>query len=105
MTIEAINLFGWPRRGIAAWLRKNHSEIPKLTVYQQAITSVALLRIQIIPITSLLVEAAALLSQKYELLTGDALIVATMQHHALSHLVSNDPDFDRIPGLTRYTPI
>jgi predicted nucleic acid-binding protein len=38
------------------------------------------------------------------LLTGDALIVAVMQAHGLSHLASNDTDFDRVPGLTRYAP-
>ena len=105
MTIEAISVFGWPRPGIASRLRKNHSEIPKLTVYQQAIASVALLGIQILPITSALVEAATILCQKYQLLTGDGLIVAVMQHQALSHLASNDPDFDRVPGLTRFFPV
>jgi predicted nucleic acid-binding protein len=52
-----------------------------------------------------LVEAATLLSQQYELLTGDALIVAIMQAHGLTNLASSDADFDRVPGLTRYAPI
>jgi predicted nucleic acid-binding protein len=32
------------------------------------------------------------------------LIVAIMQANGLSKLASNDADFDRVPGLTRYAP-
>ena len=42
---------------------------------------------------------------EYELLSGDALIVAVMQANGLSHLASHDADFDRVSGLTRYAPI
>jgi len=38
------------------------------------------------------------------LLSSDALIVVVMQRHNLSHLASLDPDFDRVPALTRYAP-
>jgi predicted nucleic acid-binding protein len=59
----------------------------------------------VIPITLPLLEAATLASKQFELLNGDALVVAVMQAHGLTHLASNDADFDRVPGLTRYTPI
>jgi len=32
------------------------------------------------------------------------LIVAVMQANGLTNLASNDADFDRVPGLTRYAP-
>jgi predicted nucleic acid-binding protein len=105
MTLEAIALNGWPYAGIAARLRKHHHVIPKLTIFQQAITSLPQLNIQVIPITQSLLEAATLASQQFELLNGDALIVAVMQAHGLAHLASNDADFDRVPGLTRYSPL
>lgn len=35
----------------------------------------------------------------------DALIVAVMQHHCLTNLASNDADFDRVSGITRYAPV
>ena len=38
------------------------------------------------------------------MLTNDALIVALMQANGLTSLASNDPDFDRVPGITRYAP-
>jgi predicted nucleic acid-binding protein len=105
MTLEAIDRFGWPQAGIAARLRKHHNEIPKLTLHIQAVAQIPLLGIQTITITPPLVEAATLVSQQHEQLMGDALVVAVMQAHGLTHLASNDADFDRVPGLTRYTPV
>ena len=90
--------------GIAARLRKHHVEIPKLGVYRQAVAQIPLLGIQVLPITQPLVEAATLLSRQHELLTGDALVVATMRANGLTNLVSSDTDFDRVPGITRYAP-
>jgi predicted nucleic acid-binding protein len=105
MTLEAINRKGWPPAGIAARLRKHHLEIPTLSVYRQAIGRIPLLGIQVLPIAYPEVEAATLLSHQYELLTGDALIVAVMRQHGLTNLASADDDFDRVPGLTRYAPL
>jgi predicted nucleic acid-binding protein len=51
------------------------------------------------------VLTAASLSQQFELLTGDALVVAAMRHHGLSNLASEDSDFDRVPGITRFAPV
>ena len=45
------------------------------------------------------------MSQSTGLLTNDALIVAVMQHYGLTRLASSDPDFDRVPGITRYAPL
>ena len=104
MTLEAIAINGWPYAGIAARLRKHHRSIATLTIFRQAITSLPQLNIQVIPVTQSLLEAATLASQQFELLTGDALVVAVMQAHGLTHLASNHADFDRVPWLTRYGP-
>jgi predicted nucleic acid-binding protein len=105
MTLEVINLKGWPQTGVAARLRKHHDEIPPLSVYRQAIARIPLLGIQVLPLTHPEVEAATLLSHQYELLTGDALVVAVMRQHGLTNLASADDDFDRVPSLTRYAPV
>jgi predicted nucleic acid-binding protein len=104
MTLEAISLLNWSAAGIAGRLRKHYVEIPKLAVYRQAIARIPLLRIQVLPITFHYVETGTRLSHQYELLTGDALIVAVMQANGLTLIASNDADFDRVPGLTRYAP-
>jgi predicted nucleic acid-binding protein len=48
--------------------------------------------------------AATNFSQRFELLTGDALIVAVMRQHGLTNLASEDGDFESVPGITRYAP-
>jgi predicted nucleic acid-binding protein len=105
MTLEAVARHGWPYAGIAARLRKNRHVIASLTIFQQAIASLPRMSIQVIPVTQRLLEAATDLSRQFELLSGDALVVAIMQAQGLTHLASNDADFDRVPGLTRYAPI
>ncbi len=69
--------------------------------FQQAIAALPQPSIQVIPVTQRLLEAATLVSKQFELLTGDSLIVAVMQAHGLTHLASNDADFDRVSWLTR----
>jgi predicted nucleic acid-binding protein len=105
MTIEAMDLLGWPATRLAARLRKHHAEIPKLTVYQQALTRITHIGVQVLPVREQHVFQASQFSRAHELLTGDALIVAVMQDHGLIHLASNDADFDRVPGVTRYAPV
>jgi predicted nucleic acid-binding protein len=58
----------------------------------------------VLPITAHLISAAAAISRQTGLLSNDALVVAAMQAHGLNQLASNDADFDRVPGITRYSP-
>lgn len=104
MTLEAMQLRGWPAAGIAARLRKHHAEIPKLATYRDAVARFPHLQIQVLPVTQPLVESATRLSHQFELLAGDALVVAVMRQQGLTNVASLDTDFDRVPGLTRYGP-
>jgi predicted nucleic acid-binding protein len=104
MTIEAMGRMGWPAAGLAARLKKHHAEIPRLRLYQTATARVGQLGVRTLPVTEPLVLAATLCSEQFELLTGDALIVALMRQQGLSKLASEDGDFDRVPGITRFAP-
>src|SRR5713226_3474574 len=88
MTLEAMGRLTWPASGLAARLKKHHAEIPKLGLYQQVTAKVGQLGIQVLPIVESLVLAATNFSQQFELLTGDALIVAVMRQHGLTKLAS-----------------
>jgi predicted nucleic acid-binding protein len=105
MTIEAMVRLGWPASGLAARLKKHHAEIPKLNLYRQTTAKIGQLGVQVLPISETLVLAATALSQQFELLTGDALIVAPMRQHGLTRLASEDAGFDRVSGITRYAPV
>jgi predicted nucleic acid-binding protein len=105
MTIEAMNLYGWPVAGIARRLRKQPAEVQKLTRFRQAIQETQQYGIRVLTVAPDLIDGAAAISQQTGLLSNDALIVAVMQQHNLTNLASQDPDFDRVPGLTRYAPL
>src|SRR5262245_36175300 len=105
MTTEAMNLLGWPGTRLAARLRKQHAEIPKLNVYLQALAKIGQIGVRVLPVLEQHVIQASQLSRIHELLTGDALVVAVMQASGLTNLASLDTDFDRVPGITRYAPI
>lgn len=62
-------------------------------------------RLQVLAIEPNLMRQAAIPSRQFGLLTNDAITVAIMQHHGLTHLASHDGDFDRVPGITRYAPV
>jgi predicted nucleic acid-binding protein len=105
MTLEAITRFGWPAAGIANRLRRHPKEVQTLSNYRTATSNIVNSKIQVLPVVPALVVTAADISQQTGLLSDDALIVALMQAHGLTHLASTDADFDRVPGLTRYAPI
>jgi predicted nucleic acid-binding protein len=104
MTIEASARFGWPFAGIAARLKRHHAEIPHLVQFRAAIDSAANSELRVLTVAAELVARAAAVSQQYELLSDDALVVAVMQANGLAHLASHDADFDRVSGITRYGP-
>ncbi len=105
MTLEAMNQLGWPATSLAARLRQQHAQIPKLLQYRQALLRLGQIGVHVLPISEQLVLAASGCSHQFELLTGDAIVVALMQQHGFTHLASHDSDFDRVPGLTRYSPM
>lgn len=103
MTEEASLRFGWPAK-VVGRLKKNPARIQALTAFCQAVAKIPQLGIQVLTIPDTVAITAPLLSQQFGLLSNDALIVAVMQQHGLTNLASHDADFDRAPGITRYSP-
>jgi predicted nucleic acid-binding protein len=103
MTLEASTHFGWTSK-VVQHLKQQPATIQHLSAFRQAVEKVPQLGIQVLTIAPDLIATAAAFSQQYGLLSNDALIVAVMQANGLAHLASNDADFDRVPGLTRYAP-
>jgi predicted nucleic acid-binding protein len=62
-------------------------------------------RVNVFPVTAQHVSRAVDMARQLGLLIGDALIVAIMEDHGLSHLASLDADFDRVPSIARYSPV
>lgn len=104
MTLEACQTLGWSYAGIARQLRRHPAEIQKLQKFRKALDDIAAIGIRILPVSASDVLMAGDLSIQLGLLSGDALILAMMHNNGLMHLASNDADFDRVPGITRYAP-
>jgi predicted nucleic acid-binding protein len=105
MTIEAASPLGRPMAGIANWFRRHPAEVQRLSRHRQAIDDCMAIPLTILPVSGPQVSRAADLSAQHGLLTNDALIVVVMQDCQLNALASNDSDFDRVPGITRYAPV
>jgi predicted nucleic acid-binding protein len=105
MTLEACQLFGWPYTGIGQRLQRHPAEMAKLLKSRQALDEIIRIGVHVLPVNGQDVLLARDLSRLHGLLSGDALILAVMQTHGLTNLASNDADFDRVPGITRFGPI
>ena len=105
MTLEACQTLGWSYVGIGPRLRCHPADIQNLQRFRQALDEIVAIGIHVLPIAVQNVLLAGDLSRQHGLLSGDALILAVMQSHGLTNLASNDADFDRVPGITRYTPL
>jgi predicted nucleic acid-binding protein len=105
MTLEAAARFNRSLTGMANWLRRHPTEVQQLTRHRQAIDEVQAAKVKVLLVEGMEVSLAADVSVVFGLLSSDALIVTVMQRHGLFHLASNDADFDRVPGLTRYAPV
>lgn len=105
MTLEACDAFRWSYAGIAPRLRQHPAEVQTLVRFRKAIQEIPRYGIDVLTVSTALVDAAAAVSQQHGLLTNDALLVAIMQAHGFTNLASHDADFDRVPGLTRYAPV
>jgi len=104
MAMEASLLPGWSAAKVVQRLRQQPAVLQSLTRFRSAVQTVLQSHIEVLTIAPAVIAAAAGISQQTGLLSNDALIVAVMQNHGLSNLASNDADFDRVPGLTRYAP-
>lgn len=104
MVIEAAALPGWAGGKVLNRLKQQPGVVKQLTLFQTAVESVLQSKIQVLAIRPALMSTAAALSRQHGLLTTDAVILASMQAHGLTHLASHDTHFDSVPGITRYAP-
>lgn len=104
MTIEATAVFGWTSK-VVGHLKQQPASVQQLSSFRRAVERILQSGIQVLTISPHLIAMAAALSQQNGLLSNDALIVAVMQVHGLTKIASNDADFDRAPGITRYAPV
>ena len=105
MALEAARALGKPQGSMAKFLKSHLDEIQRLTAFRQAIDDLCLGQLHLLSISPAMVQSIAAVCQQIGLLTNDAAVVAVMQANGLTRVASNDADFDRVPGITRYAPL
>jgi predicted nucleic acid-binding protein len=105
MSLEACAVLGWPYKGIARRLQRHPDQVQQLSRYRQAVDNIIGIGIQFIPIAARHIFSATSMSQQHGLLSGDALTITLMLENGLTNLASNDTDFDRVAGITRFRPV
>lgn len=104
MCAEAKERYDQPRAGLVHWLKANPNCVKQLTHAAEVLRLVAAMPIAILPVDLDALVDAQRTAQSYGLLASDALIVAIVQRHGLTHLATNDDDFDSVAGLTLWKP-
>jgi predicted nucleic acid-binding protein len=104
MCSEAKERFRVPRAGLVNWLKSNPERVRELARAAESLQLVRALPVAFLPLDLDSMIDAQRVAHRYGLLASDALIVATMQRHGITHLATNDDDFDGVPELRVWKP-
>jgi predicted nucleic acid-binding protein len=103
MAEEARKHFGLSSGGVP-YLQRHPEKIADLSVFVSAAEQLKKIPLQVLSVDFGALSDAVSLSQTHGLLTNAATIVALMHRHGITHLATNDDDFDRLPGITVWKP-
>jgi predicted nucleic acid-binding protein len=95
---------GLDATGLVGWIQRHKDCLGELPETAAACEQLEQLPLQVLPVDLPLLHETMRISAECRLLTGDAMIVAVMRRHGLTHLVTNDDDFDRVSDLTVWKP-
>jgi uncharacterized protein len=85
-------------------LKKHPQAVEQLTRYKTVLRDLGRARINVLSLTYRDLHASRRYRESYGLLTNDSLIVAAMEREHITFLATNDPDFERIPGIAVRLP-
>ena len=104
MCSEVVKVHQRPRAGLIGWIKKHPHALEQLTEFNQAADEFSKMPLHWLPVGSALLVDAGKIAVRHGLMINDALNVAAMRANGLAHLVTNDDDFDRVPGITVWKP-
>lgn len=104
MVAEAITKLGLLPRDAVNYLKSHPDAVKQLQWYRTIPSDIAQARVHILDVTYRELHASKKYRADYGLLTGDSIILAVMERYKLIDLVTNDPDFERVPGIRVWMP-
>lgn len=90
--------------GVVRFLQHHPAEIARLSAFVAAARQLEQLPIRLLTVDTSLIRLAAELARAHGLLMNDAIIVSVMQDQGIENLVTNDDDFDPVPGIKVWKP-
>jgi predicted nucleic acid-binding protein len=105
MMLEAAERGSPVTRNPAARLAKQPKFVQGLSKYYFAVLTIPRLGVEVLPLPRDFLTASQEFRQGYGLLVNDSLVPMHMRQAGLSILASADAAFDRIPEITRFTPV
>jgi len=104
MVIEARTRFDLASTEALSYLKRHPEAVKQLVEYKQAPGWFTQARIDILPVTYREIHNSKQFRDAYGLLTNDSIILAVMSRYRITHLASNDRDFERVPGIRLWRP-
>jgi predicted nucleic acid-binding protein len=104
MLAEAVQKSGLSAQGLVRRLMQTTGLLAGLSHHRIVPSTVVAMNVRIEPLTMAILQQAADLSVTHELLTNDAALLAHMQALGITHLATNDDDFDKVTGITVWKP-
>jgi len=104
MVAEAIERFSLTPGDAVNHLKRHPDAIIQLHKYRPVPSDIYRAGIRILPVDYTDLHRSREWREKHGLLTNDSLAVAVMKRHKIINLATNDPDFERIPGIRVWRP-
>jgi predicted nucleic acid-binding protein len=104
MLAEVSQRFDRPREKLIGWLKQHPEALADLPRTKEICDRLLQVRMNILPIEPGMLPSAVAVVESEKLLLGDANIVVQMRTNDVTHLATNDDDFDRVPGITVWKP-
>lgn len=104
MIIEATETLQMEARSVVRYLKEHPAEVRKLTSHLVVAEKIQAVGVQILTTTLDDLLASQGFKTAFGLLTNDAITLAIMKRHRLTHIATNDPDFERVEFLKVWKP-
>jgi predicted nucleic acid-binding protein len=86
------------------YLKQHPQTVHQLTRYKSILRDITQAKVTILPLTYRDLHASKQYREQYGVLTNDSLVLAVMQRERIHYIATNDPDFERVPGIAVRRP-
>lgn len=105
MLAEAANRYGLPQQGMLRRLQKDPDLIKPLIQHVVGLRRLVEAGLEAISVTESHLWSSHALRQTHGLLVNDSILLAVMLDQGMTDLVTQDSDFEAVPGITVWKPV